>query len=173
MAEANEELANAVGEDAEMERVYGTMRKLLEGHQTLAMAQGIAPDELEAAYKLGSTFYASGRYADAERFFRFLVLMDHTNGKYHLALGSVRQVNKDYRKALESYALSALCDVSNPKPHYYAAECALELGDLDAAESAVVTLLDKCPAGNSKNDEYRAKAAALKRRIDVAREKGL
>lgn len=171
MAETNEKQTNAADEDAAMERTYETMRKLLGGQQTLAMTQGITRDELEAAYKLGSTFYTSGRFDDAEKFFRFLVLMDHTNAKYHLALGSVRQVNKDYQKALESYALSALCDVSNPKAHYYAAECALELGELDAAESAVVTLLAKCPAGNQRNDEYRAQAEALKQRIGVAREK--
>ena len=155
--------------DPVMKRAIEAARKMLGDHQTLAMTQGITPTELEAAYKLGQTYYVSGQYDEAEKIFKFLVLMNHLNAKFHLALGAVRQVRKEYRSAMESYGLAALCNVGNPKPHFYAAECAYALGDLDTAESGVLSLLAMCPAGNPTNDEFRGKAENLKNLIKSAR----
>lgn len=136
---------------------------------TLAQSKGISSEELEAVYSMGYAYYNSGKMDEAEKVFKFLTVFSHTTAKYWIALGGVRQAKREYADAIQAYALAALFDVELPKPHYFAAECALAMGDLDNAESGVRTLLELAKAGTPENDKYRAKAEALLSRIEKAR----
>lgn len=129
----------------------GTMREL----------KGLTADEVEAIYALGFNLYNSGKYDDADKVFRYLVLLDHTNAKYWNALGSVQQVRREFSKAVTSYAYASFLDLENPKPQYGAAQCFLAMGDKVNAESALAALEQYAPA----NSPYRAKAAELLKKI--------
>ncbi len=138
---------------------------------TLADQKGITREELESVYNVGRTYYLTGNIEDATKVFEFLCLMQHTSQKYQIALGAVRQLAKNYEAAIKNYACAMMLDLHNPKPHYYAAECYLQLGDLENAESGALTLLEYCPAGEGKNDEYRAKAQNLLALVKNIRDK--
>ena len=148
-AEKIEEAAKAFAE-------MGTIREL----------KGITDAEMEAIYSMGYSFYTTGRYDDAEKVFRFLVLFDHLNPRYWTGLGAVQQVKKLYGDAVTSYGYASFLDLENPKPQYFAAECFLAMGDKDNALSSLAALEEYCPKNSEVGREYLAKAAELKALIE-------
>ena len=153
------------------ENIRNSIEMMMGEGMTFADTHGIRPQELEALYKLGLGFYQAGNFDKAETVFKFLVMIEHTSSKYLTALGAVYQVKKNFDKAVEAYGVAGFLDMHNPKPHYYAAECLLQKGDVDDAENAIISLLDCCPAGTAKNDKYRAKAEKLMAAIRLAKQK--
>ena len=147
------------------EQIAEAARKFVSDYATLGELKGISRQELEAVYSLGFTHYRTGRYEDASKLFQFLVLFDHLNPKYWLALGAVQQVAKDYKGAIASYGYASFLDLENPKPQLHAAECFLALGDKENAVSAILALEEYCPSDTESGREYRAKAAALRKQI--------
>jgi type III secretion system low calcium response chaperone LcrH/SycD len=133
---------------------------------TVRELKGITDAEMEAIYSLGYSFYTTGRYDDAEKVFRFLVLFDHLNAKYWTGLGAGQQVKKLYGDAVTSYGYASFLDLENPKPQYFAAECFIALGDKVNAASALAALEEFCPKDTEIGREYRAKAAELKAMIE-------
>ncbi|MCR5413982.1 MAG: SycD/LcrH family type III secretion system chaperone [Kiritimatiellae bacterium] len=138
-------------------------RKFIASEASLAELKGISHDELEAVYSLGFNYYRTGKYEEAAKLFKFLVLFDHLNAKYWMAIGAVQQVSKDYEGAVASYAYASFLDISNPKPQYHAAECFLAMGDKVNARSAIDALEMYSPKDTELGRTYREKAAALKK----------
>ena len=133
---------------------------------TVRELKGITDSEMEAFYSLGYSFYTTGRYEDAEKVFRFLVLFDHLNQKYWTGLGAVYQVEKRYSEAITAYGYASFLDLKNPKPQYFAAECFAALGDKSNALSAIAALETYCPNSTELGRDYLAKAADLKAKLE-------
>lgn len=138
--------------------------------ETNASMHGISREELEAAYNVGFGFYNTGRYDDAETIFKFLAMFNHLEQKYWIALGAAQQMKKEYAKAVVAYGYSAMLDISNPKPQYYAAECYSAQGDKENALSALECLEQFCPRDTEVGREFRKKAAQLKARLENDKE---
>ena len=148
------------------DKIAAAARQFAEGFATMRELKGITKAEMEAVYSVGFNMYRTGRYDDAEKIFRFLVLFDHLEPKYWLGVGAVQQVRKDYAGAISSYGYASFLDLSNPKPQYHAAECFLALGDKANAASALVALDQYCPPESTEiGREYRAKAAELRKLV--------
>ena len=140
--------------------------KFATGFATMRELKGITKAEMEAVYSVGFNMYRTGRYDDAEKIFRFLVLFDHLEPKYWLGVGAVQQVRKDYQGAIASYGYSSFLDLSNPKPQLHAAECFLALGDKVNAASSLMALDKYCPSESTPvGREYRAKAAEMRKLV--------
>jgi len=150
-------------------QIIDMMAKISDGVTTVAEAKGISPEELEAIYKIGFGLYTSGRYEDAQKIFEFVCLVQHTNPKFWIALGGARQARGNYREAILAYATASIHDVHLAKPHYYAAECFLAMGDLDSCESGCTSVAELCEAGAGDNDKYREKAEALLKKVQSIR----
>ena len=129
---------------------------------TIRELKGITDAEMEAIYSMGYSFYTTGRYEDALKVFRFLVLFDHLCQKYWIGLGAVYQVKKQYNDAIAAYGYASFLDLKNPKPQYFAAECFAALGDKANALSAITALETYCPEESDIGREFRGKAAELK-----------
>lgn len=143
--------------------------KFATGFATMRELKGITKAEMEAVYSVGFNMYRTGRYDDAEKIFRFLVLFDHLEPKYWLGVGAIQQVRKDYQGAIASYGYSSFLDLSNPKPQLHAAECFLALGDKVNAASSLMALDKYCPPETTPvGREYRAKAAEMRKLIGEA-----
>ena len=141
-------------------------QKFATGFATMRELKGITKAEMEAVYSVGFNMYRTGRYDDAEKIFRFLVLFDHLEPKYWLGVGAIQQVRKDYQGAIASYGYSSFLDLSNPKPQLHAAECFLALGDKVNAASSLMALDKYCPPESTPvGREYRAKAAEMRKLI--------
>ena len=133
---------------------------------TVRELKGITDSEMEAIYSMGYSFYTTGRYDDAEKVFRFLVLFDHLNPKYWTGLGAVYQVRKRYSEAITAYGYASFLDLKNPKPQYFAAECFAALVDKVNALSAIAALETYCPNSTELGRDYLAKAADLKAKLE-------
>jgi type III secretion system low calcium response chaperone LcrH/SycD len=144
------------------ETIAKASRQFIGENATLGELKGISPAELEAVYSLGFNYYRTGKYEEASKIFQFLVLFDHTNAKYWLAMGAVQQVRKDYPAAVTSYGYASFLDLGNPKPQLHAAECFLAMGDKANAASALAALEEFCPRDGETALEYREKAEKLK-----------
>ena len=141
-------------------------QKFATGVATMRELKGITKAEMEAVYSVGFNMYRTGRYDDAEKIFRFLVLFDHLEPKYWMGAGAIQQVRKDYNGALASYGYASFLDLQNPKPQLHAAECFLALGDKPNAASALLALDKYCPPDSTEiGREYRAKAAELRKLV--------
>lgn len=141
-------------------------QKFATGFATMRELKGITKAEMEAVYSVGFNMYRTGRYDDAEKIFRFLVLFDHLEPKYWMGVGAIQQVRKDYNGALASYGYASFLDLQNPKPQLHAAECFLALGDKPNAASALLALDKYCPPDSTEiGREYRAKAAELRKLV--------
>ena len=148
------------------DKIAEAAEKFANGFATMRELKGITKAEMEAVYSVGFNMYRTGRYDDAEKIFRFLVLFDHLEPKYWLGVGAVQQVRKDYQGAIASYGYASFLDLSNPKPQFHAAECFLAMGDKVNAASALIALDKYCPPETSATGrEYRAKAAELRKLV--------
>ena len=151
------EAAMAMIDEEEIKRV---VEGLLEGG-TMRDLKGITTAEIETIYRMGYNFYTTGNYKDADTVFRYLAMLDHTNQKYWIALGSVLQVQRRYDKAVSAYAYASFLNLANPKPQFYAAQCFAALGDKENALGALEALDKYAP----KDSPFRAKAAELRAKI--------
>ena len=144
------------------EKIAEGIRSLVRDKATLKQIKGVTNDELEAVYSLAFGYYRTGKYDDALKLFKFLVLFDHLNAKFWLGLGAVQQVLKDFQGAVASYGYCSFPKLDDPRPQLHAAECFLAMGDKRNAASALEALNEYCPANTDVGREYRAKAAKLR-----------
>lgn len=136
------------------------------GGATVREVKGLTDGEMEAIYSVAFGFYNTGRYDDAEKVFKFLVMFDHLSQKYWVGLGAVNQVKKNYDNAITCYGFASFLNLKNPKPQYHAAECYLALGDKTNALSALNALDKFCPQNTEEGRDFRAKSAALRKKIE-------
>lgn len=88
-------------------------------------------ETLEGMYSFAYSYYEHGWYSHAENLFRLLVALRIRNYKYWKGLGATLQMLKKYAEAVEAYSWAALNEktLSDPYPHFHAAECFLTMGD--------------------------------------------
>lgn len=151
--------------NAAMKEMFQNAAKSLMKGEPLKMAKGISDEELNAVYSLAYSYYSTGRYDEALKLFKFLVLFDHMSQKYWIGLGSAQQMLKNYDEAIAAYAQAALFDLENPKPMYYAALCYLAKGDKVQAASAVRAIEVFCTKKDPKTAPFIEKAAALRQAL--------
>jgi type III secretion system low calcium response chaperone LcrH/SycD len=120
----------------EMDAADGGFGALLRSGGTLGSAQGVTPRECEALYQLGHGHYAQGRYSDAFKVFSLLLVYNHLEPRYLLALGGAAQMLGRYADALQHYATATLAALDDPRPPLHSAECLIAMGRLpEAAQS--------------------------------------
>lgn len=142
------------------------VRLLEQGLTTVREMKGITDEEMNSVYALAHNFYTTGRYADAETLFRFLVAFDHLNEKYWMGLAAVHQAQKHFKDALAAYAnVVGNLDIENYKAAFYAAECFLALGDKTNAQNAVEQVKMYADANTEDGRKFAAKAAKLEKMI--------
>ena len=82
MADTNEALK---------ERFVEAANSILRG-EPLKIAKGIDDAQLNAVYSLAFSYYSTGRYDEALKLFKFLVMFDHLSQKFWIGLGSTHQI---------------------------------------------------------------------------------
>ena len=133
--------------------------------EPLKIAKGISNEELESVYSLAYSYYTTGKYDEALKLFKFLVMFDHMNQKYWIGLGSVHQVLKQWDEAIAAYAQAMMFDVSKPKPIYYAALCYFAKGEKTHAAASVQAFELFCKGNDPETVKFRNKIVALKSAI--------
>lgn len=88
-------------------------------------------------YSEAYAHYQAGNPAKAAEGFRTLCLEHPMESKFWFGLGAALQESMRYEEALQSWAMAALLDPTNPYPHFHAAECSISLAQLKDAELAL------------------------------------
>src|SRR5215207_7298924 len=93
----------------------------------------------EELYSIAFRSYSSGRYADAEAFFRLLSTLDPFRIPYWMGLAGALQMQKKYIEAADTYGAAALLEETetDPLPHAHAAECFFSSGEMTRARIAL------------------------------------
>ena len=148
--------ANTINTDA-LERAYAEALERIrtDGAMTLSEMKGMTEDEVESIYAVGYNLASVGKYEDAVKLFRGLVMLDHLEKKHWYGLGAVYQQLRDFEKASQAYRVCLFLDFFDPKPALHCAECYLALGD----EATALGLLDVIEE-NAVRPEFKAEAEA-------------
>ena len=146
-------------------RVEEVVEGLIAG-KTMCETCGLMPDEIEAVYALGYTYYQVGRLKDAETLFRFVTSMDSLDPKYGYALASTLQAERKFEEAALLYAILVAIDITNPAIYNGLSECRLATGDKtgarEALEALVMAIRTDTPAGKAAVEKAERKIKELK-----------
>ncbi|WP_247718730.1 tetratricopeptide repeat protein [Morganella morganii] len=87
-------------------------------------------------YSLACDYYDKGLIEQAEKIFRSLCLYDFSNINYLLGLAAVKQVQKQYKKAINLYSLAISLDENNASSWFYIGQSYLFSGEKNLAISS-------------------------------------
>jgi type III secretion system low calcium response chaperone LcrH/SycD len=92
---------------------------------------------MEVIYMVAFNHYNAGKYADAEKVFRLLAMLNHFERKYWKGLAACREAQKKYEEALQAYGYLGVTDIHDPYPPFQAAKCFVALGKAAEAEAGL------------------------------------
>lgn len=87
-------------------------------------------------YSLACDYYDKGLIEQAEKIFRSLCLYDFSNIDYLLGLAAVKQVQKQYQKAINLYSLAISLNEDDASCYFYLGQCYLFSGEKELAVSS-------------------------------------
>lgn len=105
------------------------LQKVFKEKQVPQDALGISDATAEKIYGQAYQLFNSGRYVEASRLFRTLILLNITEPKYALGLAGCFHMLKEYKNAAEAYMRCGLMDPESPIPFYHASDCYVNLGE--------------------------------------------
>lgn len=117
---------------------------------------GLEPPALEAMYSIACSVYEQGQYAEAEKMFKLLCLMDHRDMRFWLGLGASRQLLGRYEEAISTYLYAVYNLAEEPILYFYIAQCHLSLGQTQAAQQNLDQVIHR-----SSDSHLLKKAKAL------------
>ena len=97
----------------------------------------LTPESMEVIYMVAYNQYNAGKYADAEKVFRLLAMLNHFERKFWKGLAASREAQKKYEEALQAYGYLGIMDVYDPFPPFHAAKCFIALGKGAEAEASL------------------------------------
>ncbi len=97
----------------------------------------LTPESMEVIYMVAYNQYNAGKFADAEKVFRLLAMLNHFERKYWRGLAASREAQKKYEDALQAYGYLGMMDIYDPVPSFHAAKCFVALGKAAEAEAAL------------------------------------
>lgn len=107
-------------------------------------AMGLSDQMVEGMYSFGYRLYNTGKYDQASQLFRLLIMLDPMQARFMMGLGACLHMQKKYEDASNAYVLCAVLDLTNPLPHYHAADCYLEDNKLELAVTALQSCIIIC-----------------------------
>lgn len=119
--------------DAQALAQIGEMQEWLAAGGSVGDAVNISQEQREALYQFGYDFYAQARYAEAFKIFALLVVYEHLNDRYLMALAGAAQMLGRYEDALLHYSTATMLLLDDPRPIFHSAECLLALNQTDLA----------------------------------------
>ncbi|EGT3624727.1 tetratricopeptide repeat protein [Morganella morganii] len=108
-------------------------------------------------YSLACDYYDKGLMEQAEKIFRSLCLYDFSNINYLLGLAAVKQVQKQYQKAINLYSLAISLDKNNASAYFYIGQSYLFSGD----KTLAMTSFRQCLSMACSDNERKSALAYL------------
>lgn len=100
-------------------------------------ALGLTDAMVEGIYGQAYRLFNTGKYKDACQLFRLLIMINSTEPKYSMGLAACYHMMKDYKIAVNTYALLSVIEPENPIPFYHTSDCFIQMNDPLAASIAL------------------------------------
>lgn len=166
--EAFEENLKGVPE-AEIERGARKVKDFIDGKLSWADLFNFTPEMLFQMAEFGFTQFKTGRYADAERVFKVLTVLDWNNAYYHSVMGSILQRQRRYGDAMAEYSQAIELDPGDIVSRTNRGEILLQHGLIEEARGDLEKAVQLDPEGK---DRFAGRARMLLKQIDKAGGKG-
>jgi len=155
--------------EAEVERGAQKIQAFIEGKINWAELFSFTPEMLFQMAEYGFTQFKAGRYADAERVFKVLTVLDWNNAYYHSVMGSILQRQSRFGEAIAEYSQAIELDPKDIVSHTNRGEIFLQHGLLDEAEEDFKNAMELDSEGE---DRFANRARMLMDRLENARKGG-
>lgn len=119
-----------------LEDFFSDFLKKLEDSDSTILKPRSQKEEKEL-YEKGYVSYEAGDYKQAVCAFESLLLYKPYKSAYWQALGSARQMNKEYEKSLYAWAMAMIIEPKNPYLPFHAAECCFSKNDPEEGKKAL------------------------------------
>lgn len=120
---------------------------------------------LEKLYAVGYGLYEKGKLREAYKLLKELFIMDGKSYKISYALAAVTQRLGEWYEALVYYAYAMANNPAAPEPHYFAAECCVQIGKDKAAAEFYKKAASLCNQ-ESKYQELKARCQTLSQALE-------
>ncbi len=130
--------------DDELEEYSANLIEAIQNGAVLKDVQCVSNGTMNDIYKIAYEFYHIGRLDDAISLFRFLCIYDFYNSEYAMGLAAVYHLKKDFRKAIDFYALSYSLSKEDYRPMFYAGQCNLMLRQEVLARKCFAIVMNRC-----------------------------
>lgn len=145
------------------------LTKKIEKSKSAKEVMGLTDAMVEGIYGQAYRLYNTGKFDEAIKIFRMLVMMNSAEPKYSMGLAACFHMKKNYKAAVEGYAIVQVIDPNNPVPFYHMSDCFIQLGDLSSAyyslEMAVKRAGDK-PEFKALKEKAALTMKSLKKEIE-------
>jgi type III secretion system low calcium response chaperone LcrH/SycD len=111
---------------------------------TLGSMRDITPSECDALYAVAYGMYEQARYEQALPLFSYLVILDHLERRYLLALAATLHMLARHEDALPHYIAAMVLGVDDPEPAMRCGECLRDLRKFDEAAESFELALSLC-----------------------------
>lgn len=103
----------------DIKSLVGDIFSHLESGNVAALMMPKNDSDFTDVYSLACDYYDKGLIEQAENIFRSLCLYDFSNVDYLLGLAAVKQVQKQYQKAINIYCLAINLNEKNPTVYFH------------------------------------------------------
>jgi type III secretion system low calcium response chaperone LcrH/SycD len=145
---------NNLDVDALAEITEQLTQEILRG-TPLSQLRGVSDAQMDNLYAFAHRFYEQGRLDEAQRFFHFLCIYDMYNPDYWCGYAAVKQLQGQYQRAIDLYAIAFAQGKDDYRPMFYSGQCHLALGKPGKAK-----LCFEYAVQNLRDEELRAQAKA-------------
>ncbi len=136
--------------EEEIARGAKKIRDFMDGKMSWAELFNFTPEMLFQMAEFGFTQFKVGRYADAERVFKVLTVLDWNNAYYHSVMGSVLQRQRRYGEAIAEYSQALELDARDLTSLTNRGEICLQHGLITEAREDFEKAITLDPEGNDR-----------------------
>jgi type III secretion system low calcium response chaperone LcrH/SycD len=106
-------------------------------------ACGVGDNTAEAMYAQGYQLYNNGKYGEARQIFSMLTVLNPLEPKYLLGQAASTHMMRELEHAAELYVRYTILSPQDPVPYYHAADCYIQLQEVDCAIVALNMVIKK------------------------------
>lgn len=145
--------ATQLGEDLRDQKtriMKDTMKRATQKGMTPKDVMGLTDAMVEGIYGQAYRLYNTGKFLDASRLFRLLIMLNATEPKYVMGLAACFHMLKEYKNAVDTYTILGVVDPDSPVSFYHASDCFIQMGDPISA----ITVLEMAVKRAGDKPEY-------------------
>jgi len=152
--------------EAEIERGAKKIQAFIDGKVNWAELFNFSPDMLFQMAEFGFAQFKVGRYADAERVFKVLTVLDWNNAYYHSVMGSILQRQRRYGESIAEYTQAIELDRNDIVSHTNRGEVFMQHGLL---KEAIEDFTKAISLDKNGNDKFANRSRVLMKQIEKMR----